>query len=168
MASCGAARHVGAVRVHPARKLVVPFGEKKALHCHNLVSDPGPRLGWNMRRFWSVAACLTAAACNPYNPMQGNATAMDIVVAATTDVHGRVRGWDYYANAPDSLRGLSRVATIIDSLRRVPAVDPVVVDAGDMIQGNPLAYVAARVDTGIRNPVIAAMNTIGYNAAALG
>ncbi|HEX4681100.1 MAG TPA: 5'-nucleotidase C-terminal domain-containing protein [Gemmatimonadaceae bacterium] len=93
---------------------------------------------------------------------------MDLVVAATTDVHGRARGWDYYTDAPDTLRGLSRVATIVDSLRRVSSVDPLVVDAGDIIQGNPLAYVAARVDSSMKNPVIAAMNAIGYNAAAIG
>ena len=85
---------------------------------------------------------------------------VDLVVAATTDVPGYVRGWDYYANAPDSLRGLSRAATIIDSLRRVSQIYPVVVDAGDMLQGTPLAYIAARVDTTIGNPIIAAMTEV--------
>lgn len=92
---------------------------------------------------------------------------LDLVVAATTDVHGRARGWDYYSNSPDTTRGLARVGTIIDSLRRGPVL-PVVVDAGDIIQGNPLAYVAARVDTTMPNPVIAAMNAIQYDAAAIG
>ncbi len=89
-------------------------------------------------------------------------------MAATTDVHGRIRGWDYYANAPDSLRGLSRAATIIDSLRKVSFVYPVIVDAGDFLQGNPLAYVAARVDTEMPHPIIAAMNAIGYDAVVIG
>ncbi|HXT18631.1 MAG TPA: 5'-nucleotidase C-terminal domain-containing protein [Gemmatimonadaceae bacterium] len=101
------------------------------------------------------------------SPLQGNGS-VDLVVAATTDVHGRVRGWDYYADAPDSLRGLARVATVVDSLRRVSVTYPIVVDAGDIIQGSPLAYVAARVDTTMRNPVIAAMNAIQYDAAAIG
>lgn len=93
---------------------------------------------------------------------------MDLVVAATTDVHGRVHGWDYYANAPDSLRGLARAATIIDSLRKVSPLYPVVVDAGDFLQGNPLTYVAARVDTEMPHPVIAAMNAVGYDAVVIG
>ncbi len=92
---------------------------------------------------------------------------MDLVVAATTDVHGRARGWDYYTNVADTTRGLARVGSIIDSLRRAPVL-PVVVDAGDIIQGTPLAYVAARVDTTMLNPVIAAMNAIQYDAAAIG
>jgi len=92
---------------------------------------------------------------------------MDLVVAATTDVHGRARGWDYYTNTADTTRGLARVGTIIDSLRRA-AVMPVVVDAGDFIQGNPLAFVAARVDTTMPNPLVAAMNAIQYDAVAIG
>jgi 2',3'-cyclic-nucleotide 2'-phosphodiesterase/3'-nucleotidase len=116
---------------------------------------------------WIVAACVLAAGCISQGPLQSNAS-LDLVVAATTDVHGRLRGWDYYANAPDTLRGLSRAATIIDSLRRGVSVSPVVVDAGDFLQGNPLTYVAARVDTEMPHPVIAAMNAIMYDAVVIG
>jgi 2',3'-cyclic-nucleotide 2'-phosphodiesterase/3'-nucleotidase len=115
----------------------------------------------------ALAALLGLAACTRGPLLQSNVSA-DVVIAATTDIHGRVRGWDYYLNAPDTLRGLSRVSTIIDSLRRVSTLQPVVIDAGDIIQGNPLAFVAARVDSTMRNPVIAAMNVIDYDAAVLG
>jgi 2',3'-cyclic-nucleotide 2'-phosphodiesterase (5'-nucleotidase family) len=114
-----------------------------------------------------IFACIAAAACIPQRPLESNAP-LDLVVAATTDVHGRLRGWDYYANAPDSLRGLSRAAPIIDSLRRGVSTSPVVVDAGDFLEGNPLAYVAARVDTEMPHPVIAAMNAVTYDAVAVG
>lgn len=110
---------------------------------------------------------MLAAACVQQRPLQSYAP-LDLVVAATTDVHGRLRGWDYYANAPDSVRGLSRAATIIDSLRRGASVSPVVVDAGDFLQGNPLTYVAARVDSEMPHPVIAAMNAIMYDAVVIG
>ncbi len=93
---------------------------------------------------------------------------VDLVVAATTDVHGRLRGWDYYRNAPDSARGLAREATIIDSLRRAHPGHVVLVDAGDFLQGNPLAFVAARISRRSAHPVIAAMNAMGYDAAAIG
>ena len=72
---------------------------------------------------------------------------VDLVVASTTDVHGRVRGWDYYGGGADTARGLSRAATIVDSLRRVHSGRVLLVDAGDLLQGNPLTYVAARRDT---------------------
>lgn len=93
---------------------------------------------------------------------------VEIVIAATTDVHGRLRGWDYYTARPDSARGLSRAATIIDSLRRTNAGRVVLVDAGDLLQGNPLTDFAARVDTQVQHPVIAAMNVMHYDAAAVG
>ncbi|HEY6826437.1 MAG TPA: 5'-nucleotidase C-terminal domain-containing protein, partial [Gemmatimonadaceae bacterium] len=119
------------------------------------------------RRWASVSALAAAVACYGQPVLQTGGNSMDLVVAATTDVHGRARGWDYYTNTADTTRGLARVGTIIDSLRRA-AVMPVVVDGGDIIQGNPLAYVAARVDTTMANPVIAAMNAIQYDAAAIG
>ncbi len=93
---------------------------------------------------------------------------IDLLVAATTDVHGRLRGWDYYANAEDPARGLSRAATIVDSLRRAAPGRVILVDAGDLLQGNPMTYVAARVDSLAPHPVIAAMNAMRYDAAALG
>ncbi len=92
----------------------------------------------------------------------------EIVVAATTDVHGRLRGWDYFADAPDTLRGLTRAATIVDSVRRAHPGRVVLVDAGDLLQGSPLTYVAARIDTAGPHPVVAAMNAMQYDAAAVG
>ena len=110
---------------------------------------------------------VAASACTSVTLLP-SAAPIDLVVAATTDIHGRVRGWDYYADAPDSARGLARAATIIDSLRKVSPVLPIVVDAGDFLQGNPMAYLAARVDTTIPNPIIAAMNVIQYDAVTIG
>lgn len=93
---------------------------------------------------------------------------VEIVIAATTDVHGRLRGWDYYTGRPDSTRGLARAATIVDSLRRAHVGRVVLLDAGDLLQGNSLAHFAARVDTTSPHPVVAAMNTMRYDAAAVG
>ena len=93
---------------------------------------------------------------------------MDLVVAATTDVHGRQRGWAYYLDGPDTVRGLSRAATIVDSVRAANPARVILVDAGDLLQGNPLTYVSARVSTDSLNPVVAAMNVMEYDAAAIG
>src|SRR5262249_21006231 len=80
----------------------------------------------------SVSAC----AANPAPSARGES--FDLVVAATTDVHGRLTGWDYYAGAPDTTRGLSRAATIVDSVRGANPGRVVLIDAGDMLEGNPL------------------------------
>jgi 2',3'-cyclic-nucleotide 2'-phosphodiesterase (5'-nucleotidase family) len=113
-----------------------------------------------------AVSCIGACAGNPRPG--GSAQSVDLVVAATTDVHGRLTGWDYYAGRADSARGLSRAATIVDSVRSANPDRVVLVDAGDMLQGNPLALVGARVDTTRLHPVIAAMNVMRYDAVAIG
>src|SRR5215207_1615071 len=94
---------------------------------------------------------------------------LELVVAATTDIHGRVRGWNYDLNAADSAVGLARAAYIVDSLRAATGDRVVLVDAGDIIQGNALGFVAARVSPGdAPHPAMAAMNAMRYDAAAVG
>ena len=100
-----------------------------------------------------------AATCPP-----GGSTTLQ--VAATTDVHGHERGWDYYEGAPDSARGLARAATIVDSIRAANPGRVLLVDAGDILQGTPFAYVTAHA--GRPNSIIAAMNAMRYDAAAIG
>ena len=97
-----------------------------------------------------------------------SSTAVNLVIASTTDVHGRLRGWDYYANATETVRGLARAATIVDSVRAANPGRVILLDAGDLLQGNPLAFVAARVSGNRESPIIAAMNAMRYDAAAIG
>ena len=109
-----------------------------------------------------LAGCASAPARSPAPQ------SIELLVAATTDVHGWLRGWDYYANAPDTTRGLARAATIVDSLRTAHPGRVVLVDAGDLLQGNPLAYTAARVSSDTLSPIVGAMNVMRYDAAAIG
>src|SRR5688500_19608208 len=111
---------------------------------------------------------LLLTACVSATQTRDRPAALELIVAGTTDVHGWLRGWDYYANAPDTTRGLTRAATIVDSLRAAHPGRVILVDAGDLLQGNPLAYAAARVSTGTTSPVIAAMNAMRRDAAAIG
>lgn len=123
-----------------------------------------------MRRLLLLAVLVSACAPRPRAAPAGARTGSDtvtIVVAATTDVHGALRGWDYAADAPDSTRGLTRVATILDSLRAADAGRVVLVDAGDLLQGTAIASIAVRDSLG-PNPIIAAMNALRYDAAAVG
>jgi 2',3'-cyclic-nucleotide 2'-phosphodiesterase (5'-nucleotidase family) len=108
-----------------------------------------------------LSGCAPAALSRSDEPV-------DLVVATTTDVHGRLRAWDYYANRAEAVRGLTRAATIIDSVRAANPGRVILLDAGDLLQGNPLAYVAARVSRDRTSPVIAAMNAMHYDAAAIG
>src|SRR5918992_4243166 len=117
------------------------------------------------RRFLTLL--IAALGCASASRSLGRPATTEIVVAATTDVHGWLRGWDYYANAPDTTRGLTRAATIVDSLRAAHPGRVILVDAGDLLQGNPLAY-AARIASDTVSPIVGAMNAMRYDAAAIG
>ena len=91
-----------------------------------------------------------------------------LVLVATTDVHGRLRGWDYEQNRADSARGLARAATVIDSIRSANPSRVILLDAGDLLQGNMLAYVSARVSPDTMIGPVAAMNAMHYDASAIG
>jgi 2',3'-cyclic-nucleotide 2'-phosphodiesterase/3'-nucleotidase len=137
------------------------------------MSFPNPQSIGPVRLALALATAAAASCARNPAPSAGGKSvdcgeSVDLVVAATTDVHGRLTGWDYYAGAADTTRGLARAATIIDSIRTGNPDRVVLVDAGDMLQGNPLTFVAARVDTTRPNPVIAAMNVMRYDAAVVG
>lgn len=112
-----------------------------------------------------TAAVLTLAAVAPLPAQSGR---FDLVVTATTDVHGRLRGWDYYANAADPARSLAGAATIVDSVRTANPGRVLLLDGGDLLSGNPLLYVAAKVAPPPVHPMIAAMNVMHYDAAVVG
>ena len=114
-----------------------------------------------------AATCSAALLIGGAAPAPAELT-VDIVVASTTDVHGHVRGWDYYADTAESARGLTRAATIVDSVRGANHGRVILVDAGDFLQGNPFTYTAARIDSARPNAVIAAMNAMRYDAVTIG
>ena len=74
-------------------------------------------------------------------PLQDTA---HVVIVATTDLHGHVTDWDYVADRPFP-GGLARVATVVDSLRARFPGQVVLVDAGDLLQGDAFATYFGRV-----------------------
>jgi 2',3'-cyclic-nucleotide 2'-phosphodiesterase / 3'-nucleotidase len=100
-----------------------------------------------------------------------------LTVLGTTDSHGNVLDWDYFKDAvyDDSAHndvGLAKIATLVKAMREERgAANTLMLDAGDIIQGTPLAYYYAKIDPitgGSVHPMAKAMNAIGYDAAALG
>lgn len=117
--------------------------------------------GWLALGLLGGTACFTSVTLGANGPV-------DLVVAATTDTHGYIAGWNYLTARPDTLRGLARIATIVDSIRRASGTSPILVDAGDFLEGSMLTFAAARIDTAIKHPVIAAMNAMQFDAATIG
>jgi len=100
----------------------------------------------------------------PASPVSDTA---HVVIVATTDVHGRVLGWDYVRDAA-APGGLSRAATVIETLRAQYPDRVVLVDAGDLIEGNLFAGYFAERDSQRPHPVVDALNAMQYDAATPG
>jgi len=111
-----------------------------------------------------TAFLIGAALALPSAPVPADTTV--IIIAATTDVHGRAMAWDYERDRAAPL-GLVRAATVVDSLRRAHPGRVVLVDAGDLIQGNPFATYWARHVAPV-HPMVDALNRMQYDAAAPG
>ncbi|GAA1903247.1 bifunctional metallophosphatase/5'-nucleotidase [Lapillicoccus jejuensis] len=100
-----------------------------------------------------------------------------LTVLGTSDLHGNVYNWDYYKNAEydDATHndiGLAKAATLVKAVRAERGASScLTLDAGDTIQGTPLAYYYANIEPiggRTKHPMAMAMNALGYDAAALG
>jgi 2',3'-cyclic-nucleotide 2'-phosphodiesterase / 3'-nucleotidase len=125
--------------------------------------------GLSRRAFLAGTATLGAAvALHPFAALAAAGQA-HLRIMETTDLHVAVFPYDYYADAPNDTLGLARTAALIDAIR-AEAGNSILLDNGDVIQGNPMgdyiAYEKGLADNS--HPVIAAMNTLGYEAGTMG
>ncbi|MEU4240938.1 5'-nucleotidase C-terminal domain-containing protein [Actinoplanes sp. NPDC026619] len=100
-----------------------------------------------------------------------------LTVLGTSDTHGNVYNWDYYKDAEydDSAHndvGVAKLAALVNKLRAEATGGTLVLDAGDTIQGTPLATYYAKQEpittTGEKHPMARAMNVLHYDAVTLG
>lgn len=147
--------------------------------------SPTPRRTRRRLGVATATAALALALTTPATPAtagdspdhgRGDRT-YSFTVMGTSDLHGNVLNWDYFKDAEydDSAHndvGLAKISTLVDQVRADRgARNTLLVDAGDTIQGTSLAYYYAKVEpitSGGEHPMAAAMNAIGYDAAALG
>ncbi|WP_325048317.1 bifunctional metallophosphatase/5'-nucleotidase [Intrasporangium calvum] len=124
---------------------------------------------------FTVGAAGAARADGHDNGSRGNP--FRFTVLGTTDLHGNVLNWDYFKDAEYDDRahndiGLAKAATLIKAVRAERGANRcITIDAGDTIQGTPLAYYYAKIEPiteGSKHPMAEAMNAVGYDAAALG
>ncbi|MGK5740530.1 bifunctional metallophosphatase/5'-nucleotidase [Micromonospora sp. URMC 103] len=141
-----------------------------------MTSPSGP----SRRQVLVAAAAAAAAPLVAAAPAEAAARprTWDLTLLGTSDTHGNVYNWDYYRDAEydDSKHndiGVAKLATLINQIRaerRGKAT--LVLDAGDTIQGTPLATFYAKQEpittTGEKHPMARAMNIIDYDAVTLG
>ena len=88
----------------------------------------------------------------------------------TTDVHMNLLDYDYYQDKTTDQYGLARAITLIKTAR-LEATNSLLFDNGDLLQGNPLGDVMAKVHPlkpGQVHPAYKVMNQLGYDAGNLG
>ncbi len=116
-----------------------------------------------------IAGSAGLLALHPFSA-RAQANQAHLRIMETTDLHVHVFPYDYYADKPVDTVGLSRTASLIGAVR-AEATNAILLDNGDFLQGNPMGdYIAYErgMDGGQMHPVIAAMNTLGYDASTLG
>ncbi|WP_433794009.1 bifunctional metallophosphatase/5'-nucleotidase [Actinoplanes sp. CA-252034] len=124
-----------------------------------------------------VAAPLMVSEAAQAGPKGGGTTTYRLTVLGTSDTHGNVYNWDYYRDAEydDSAHndvGVAKLAALVNRLRAEATGPVLVLDAGDTIQGTPLATYYAKQEpitsTGEKHPMARAMNVLHYDAVTLG
>ncbi|MBZ9790522.1 bifunctional 2',3'-cyclic-nucleotide 2'-phosphodiesterase/3'-nucleotidase [Rhizobium sp. 3T7] len=116
-----------------------------------------------------IAATSALVLLHPFSA-RAAANQAHLRLMETTDIHVNVFPYDYYADKPNDTMGLARTATIIDNIR-AEAANSLLIDNGDVLQGNPMGdYMAYQrgMKDGDVHPVIKAMNTLGYTVGTLG
>lgn len=123
----------------------------------------------NRRRFLQIGATtVLAISANRFAFAAGDSK-VSLRVIGTTDIHSFLTDFDYYKDAPTTKFGFTRAATLIEQARK-EAKNSVLVDNGDLIQGNPIADYQAAVGykEGKSNPAIDALNLMKYDVGTLG
>ncbi|MFL5538384.1 MAG: bifunctional metallophosphatase/5'-nucleotidase [Longimicrobiaceae bacterium] len=109
-----------------------------------------------------LAGCGAAA-----TPAPAPRAAGTLVLMGTTDLHGWLLPYDYYTGKATN-NSLASLVPMIDSVRAANPGRTVLVESGDLLQGNPLDFVYSHLAAGETHPLVRAMDLVGYDAAAIG
>lgn len=124
-----------------------------------------------MRRLWFLVVLAGLLGLGAVRSVER----VDVNIIATSDLHGYLLPFDYYANRPAN-RGLAKDATIIKRLRKIDP-EALLIDCGDVIEGSPMADVYAKsgkkdvpnpAANPAPNPMMLAMSELQYDAMVVG
>lgn len=119
-------------------------------------------------KFLSFGTALTSILLIP---TAANAdSTVKLRIFETTDIHVHLADYDYYKDKPSATLGLAKVSTLLKTARK-EIKNSLLIDNGDLIQGNPLGdYMAKRrgLKDGEIHPVYKAMNLLKYDVGNLG
>ncbi|MNO33813.1 Trifunctional nucleotide phosphoesterase protein YfkN precursor [compost metagenome] len=97
----------------------------------------------------------------------GSSKLLNIVIIATSDLHGNLWGYRYEDGHETTNDGMARVAAYVREVRDSGA-EVILIDNGDVFQGNMLTDDIYNKRPDSIHPVSAALNAMGYAAMTLG
>jgi 2',3'-cyclic-nucleotide 2'-phosphodiesterase/3'-nucleotidase len=118
----------------------------------------------------SVACAMLIAPMSLTSAEEAQGAELKLRIMETTDIHANLVNYDYYKDSATDEFGFAKTATLIKKYRQ-EAKNSLLFDNGDLIQGNPLGDVVAKIDPlqdGEVHPVYKAMNLLNYDAGNIG
>lgn len=116
-----------------------------------------------MKKLLTVCLC---ALCFNISGMTKTRT-VNIRVIETSDVHGSFFPYDFIARKPKS-GSMARVSTYVNNLRKVYGKNLLLLDNGDILQGQPTCYYCNYVKPNIPNVAAEVINYMKYDAETIG
>lgn len=114
-----------------------------------------------MKKLLSALSILLAVLTSCSKPSEA-----DITILYTTDVHGMVLPFDFMNNKPAAV-SLANVCTCINEVR-AKEKNVILLDAGDIANGQPSTYYYNNVDKNSEHIIGRAVNYLGYDAVGIG
>ncbi len=112
-----------------------------------------------------IISCLLACCIN--NMMTAQEKNVEIRVIQTSDVHGCFFPYDFINQKPMS-GSLARVSSYVKSLRAEYGDNLLLLDNGDILQGQPTCYYCNYIKPEMPNVAASVINYMGYDAQTVG
>ncbi len=110
----------------------------------------------------AVGLVLSTYSCGEQKPQT-----LTIKIVQTSDIHGAIFPYDF-VNDRELEGSLARVSTFLKQERKNPEQHVILLDNGDILQGQPVVYYANFIDTVQQHLVSRVYNFLGFNAATMG
>lgn len=110
---------------------------------------------------WILMLIFWISSCQ-YKPDQ-----VELTIYCTTDIHGNLFDFDLKKNRP-AQNSLMGIAGYLKQIQGNGPKEYILLDAGDILQGQPTNYYFNYIDTGRQNIVALMLNELDYDAAAVG
>lgn len=114
-----------------------------------------------------ITGCLLVLGTSSANAMTTKEKTIDLKFIETSDVHGSFFPYDFINRKPKA-GSLARVATYVNQLRSQHGENVILLDNGDILQGQPVNYYSNYVDTTSANIAAQVVNYLRYDAQTVG